>query len=58
MPDLDSHAVTVLNDKMYVYGGYIPSKAQLMNDIYALDLKTMKWEKIYTSKGSPTTNEP
>lgn len=56
MPDIDSHAVTVLNQKMYLYGGYIASNAQLMNDIYALDLKTMKWEKVYSSKGS--SNEP
>ena len=37
---------------MYVYGGYIPSKAELMKDIYALDLAKMTWEKIYSSTGS------
>ena len=52
LPGLDSHCVTVLNNKMYVYGGYKPAKAESMKDIYVLDLDKMTWEKIYTSTGS------
>lgn len=37
---------------MYLYGGYIPSKAELMNDIYALDLETLVWERVYAFKGT------
>ena len=39
---------------MYIYGGYIPSKAELMNDVYALDLEKMAWEKVYNSTGDST----
>lgn len=48
--------MTVLDGKMYIYGGYIPSKAELMKDVYALDLEKMQWEKIYTFKS--TEKEP
>ena len=32
---------------MYVYGGYISDKADYLQDIYAFDLATHKWEIIY-----------
>ncbi len=41
---------------MYVYGGYIPEKAELMNEIYVLDLEKMVWERVWEGKG--TENEP
>jgi hypothetical protein len=34
---------------MYIYGGYIPSKAELMKDVYAMDLDKLTWEKVHTS---------
>ncbi len=37
---------------MYVYGGYISAQAELMNEIYALDLENMTWEKTYSSAGT------
>jgi hypothetical protein len=37
---------------MYIYGGYVPSKAELMNDIYALDLENLSWEKVHSSTGT------
>jgi hypothetical protein len=56
MPGVDSHCVTVLDGKMYVYGGYMPAKAELMNDIYSLDLDKLVWEKVYSYKA--TDKEP
>ena len=56
LPGVDSHCCTVLDKKMYIYGGYIPSKAELMNDIYALDLENLTWEKVSPSSG--TNKEP
>jgi hypothetical protein len=34
---------------MYIYGGYIPLKAELMKEIYTLDLENLTWEKVYSS---------
>lgn len=34
---------------MYLYGGYIPEKAELMADVYCLDLEKQEWEKVYVS---------
>jgi hypothetical protein len=31
--------MAVFNNKMYVYGGYIPEKAIYMNDVWMLDLE-------------------
>jgi len=43
MPGVDSHCVAVVEGVMYVYGGYVQAKAELMNDVWALDLKKLTW---------------
>lgn len=34
---------------MYVYGGYIPDKAQYLRNIYCLDLEKMEWSTVFES---------
>ncbi len=43
---------------MYVLGGYIPEKAEYMNNIYCLDLEKFNWELIYEGKQSANEPEP
>ena len=38
IPKVDSHCACLIDSKMYIYGGYIPEKAQYMKNIYCLDL--------------------
>ena len=38
IPKVDSQCAVVHENTMYVYGGYVPEKAQYMKDIFALDL--------------------
>lgn len=38
---------------MYIYGGYIPSKAEFMNIVYCLDLDKMEWVQVDDGKNSP-----
>lgn len=52
LPGVDSHCVSVLGQKMYLYGGYIPSKAELMSDVYALDLGKLTWERVHQATGT------
>ncbi len=35
---------------MYIYGGYVPGKAQYSRNIYALDLDKMEWNTVFLSK--------
>lgn len=41
---------------MYIYGGYIPDKAQYMKNIYCLDVDKFEWETVYQHKS--TKDEP
>lgn len=43
VPKVDSHAIVQTDGKMYVYGGYIPGKANYMTEIYAFDLEKKTW---------------
>jgi hypothetical protein len=36
-----------MENKMYVYGGYIPEKAEYMRDIFCLDLDKWEWELVF-----------
>ena len=41
---MDSHSAVVRKDVMYVFGGFVSNgTGEYSNDIYSLDLKTMKW---------------
>lgn len=54
VPRVDSHSAVVIDNKMYVYGGYIPEKASYLIDMYAFNLDLKTWEIIY--KGQNTQN--
>lgn len=28
---------------MYIYGGYIPNKAEYLKDVYSFDFTTLQW---------------
>lgn len=47
LPKLDSHAAFVIEDVMYVYGGFKDKEAVYSNNIYALDMKTRTWSTFY-----------
>ena len=50
IPKLDSHAVTLVQNKMMVYGGYISDQAVYNNNIYCLDLDKMEWQCLFEAK--------
>ena len=52
IPKVDSHAVTVLENKMYMYGGYISESADYNKNLYSLDLDKMEWEIVWEGKNS------
>lgn len=37
---------------MYIYGGYIPHKAEYMASIYCLDVDKFEWSTIYEGKSA------
>ncbi len=41
---------------MYIYGRYVPGKAQYSRNIYALDEDKMEWSTVFLSKKG--TDEP
>jgi N-acetylneuraminic acid mutarotase len=38
IPKVDSHSACIINSKMYVFGGYLPEKAEYLRNMYCLDL--------------------
>jgi hypothetical protein len=47
IPRLDSHCAITIENKMYVYGGYISDKAEHLIDVLAFNIETSTWEIIY-----------
>ena len=47
VPKVDSHCSIVVDDKMYVYGGYISDEAEYLKDIYCFDLTNLTWSVTY-----------
>lgn len=56
IPKLDSHAAFLVDDVMYIYGGFKDKEAAYDGNIYALDLNTRKWSVFY--KYQPKDPEP
>lgn len=48
IPRLDSHAAFIIDDTMYVYGGFKDEEAAYSSKIYALDLIKKTWSTFYT----------
>ena len=42
----DGHSACVINNKMYIFGGYEEEIEQFSNDVHALDFNTMTWSLI------------
>lgn len=47
VPKVDSHCAVVVDNKMYVYGGYISDRAEYMRDIYAFNIDSLSWEVVH-----------
>ncbi|KAG8193291.1 hypothetical protein JTE90_003778 [Oedothorax gibbosus] len=48
----DGHSACVIDNSMYVFGGFESISEVLVNSLYKLDLDTYKWERLWT-KGTP-----
>lgn len=44
----DGHSACVINNSMYVFGGYEEETDQFSRDVHMLDLKTMEWRYVKT----------
>jgi N-acetylneuraminic acid mutarotase len=42
----DGHSACVVNDKMYIFGGFEEAYERFTQDLYCLDLRTMIWKLI------------
>jgi len=49
----DGHSACVIDDSMYIYGGYVESAHQFCSDVYKLDLNAMDWRVIPATGESP-----
>jgi len=47
LPKLDSHSAFLIDDIMYIYGGFKDKEACYSNNIYALDMKSRTWSIFY-----------
>ncbi|XP_034242461.1 kelch domain-containing protein 3-like [Thrips palmi] len=45
----DGHTACIINNRMYVFGGYEEGIERFSNDVYYLDLATMKWHYVMAS---------
>jgi N-acetylneuraminic acid mutarotase len=50
IPKVDSHCAVVVENKMYVYGGYDSDKAEYFLDVLSFNFDNLSWEIVY--KGS------
>ena len=44
LPKIDSQCAVAHDGQMYIYGGYVPEKAELLRDIYVFDLEKHEWK--------------
>jgi hypothetical protein len=47
LPKLDSHSAFMIDEVMYVYGGFKDKEAVYSNNIYALDMRSRTWSTFY-----------
>ena len=52
-PERDGHSACVINDSMYVFGGYEESHSRYGQEVYKLDLKEMVWYLVMCSGEQP-----
>ena len=52
--NIDSHSAVVHESTMYVFGGFLSvDKGSYSNELYALDLEKLEWEKVETNGKVP-----
>ena len=52
-PERDGHSACVINDSMYVFGGYEESHSRYGQEVYKLDLNEMVWYLVMCSGEQP-----
>ena len=52
-PERDGHSACVINDSMYVFGGYEESHSRYGQEVYRLDLNEMVWYLVMCSGEQP-----
>ena len=52
-PERDGHSACVIEDSMYVFGGYEESHSRYGQEVYKLDLKEMVWYLVMCSGEQP-----
>ncbi|KAI8387458.1 hypothetical protein BD560DRAFT_382562 [Blakeslea trispora] len=57
-PPLVGATTTIIDDKVYVFGGRVASTRQLTNNLYTLDLKTFVWIRHVVSPDSAMPPTP
>lgn len=45
----DGHSACVINNQMYIFGGFQENPTQFSQDLYMLDLITMTWNVVRTN---------
>ncbi|XP_049939658.1 kelch domain-containing protein 3 isoform X1 [Schistocerca serialis cubense] len=50
----DGHSACVINNQMFVFGGFEEQMDRFSQDVYALDLRTMVWRYIITQGDPPS----
>lgn len=51
IPALESHCSTIIENIVYVYGGYIADRGVLSSNLYSLDLDKMQWSLVFDGEG-------
>lgn len=46
-PGLVGFSSTVIGDKLYIFGGRLVNVRRMVNDLWALDLNNLIWEKLW-----------
>ncbi|XP_026478902.1 kelch domain-containing protein 3-like [Ctenocephalides felis] len=50
----DGHSACVINNKMYIFGGFVEHIQKFCQDVYYLDLTIMKWNYVCTTGEPPS----
>ena len=49
-----SHGVSVIGDKLFMFGGEHEARTPVDNDVHVLELTTSQWRKMVTSGTAPS----
>lgn len=52
IPKVDSHCACLMDENMFIYGGYVADQGVYLKDILCLNLNTMEWKKLYVSSSN------